>query len=83
MKIFFDNHFFIDDFLHTFKLVSFDRIISGSEYDEDEVGTDDEDSDDSWTTQEEFSSDIILRYSQRETQCAMSVFVKILTIGNP
>lgn len=34
---------------------------TGSEFDEDEVGSEDEDSDDSWTTQEEFTSDLILR----------------------
>ncbi len=36
----------------------------GSEFDEDEGLSDEEDSDDSWTTQEEFTSELILRYVQ-------------------
>uniref|UniRef100_T1ISU2 C2H2-type domain-containing protein n=1 Tax=Strigamia maritima TaxID=126957 RepID=T1ISU2_STRMM len=38
---------------------------TGSEFDDDEVLSESEDSDDSWTTQEEFSSEFILRYGSR------------------
>ena len=34
---------------------------AGSELDEDDVNSDHENSDDSWTTQEEFTSELILR----------------------
>lgn len=36
-------------------------FILGSEFDEDEMVSENEDSDDSWTNQEEFNSDLILR----------------------
>ncbi|KAI0223582.1 hypothetical protein LSAT2_025247 [Lamellibrachia satsuma] len=36
---------------------------TGSEFDEDEVRSEDEDSNDSWTTQEEFTSELILSQS--------------------
>ena len=35
--------------------------LTGSEFDEEEAGSGNEDSDDSWTTQDEFTSQIILR----------------------
>jgi hypothetical protein len=37
----------------------------GSEADEDELMSESEDSNDSWTTSEEFSADFILRYGNR------------------
>ena len=37
------------------------NVVAGSEFDEDDVQSDNENSDDSWTTQEEFTSELILR----------------------
>lgn len=37
--------------------------VTGSEVDDEEMKSDDEDSDDSWTTQEELNSDTIMRYT--------------------
>ncbi|GAB6032027.1 hypothetical protein CHUAL_010399 [Chamberlinius hualienensis] len=45
---------------------------SGSEFDEEELASESDDSNDSWTTQEEFSSEFILRYGSR-----------IMSNGNP
>ena len=36
-------------------------MITGSEMDEDEIQSEENDSDHSWTTQEEITSDVILR----------------------
>ena len=41
--------------------VSITVCIAGSEFDEED-GQSDNNSDDSWTTQEEFTSELILRY---------------------
>ncbi|XP_021206529.1 juxtaposed with another zinc finger protein 1 isoform X2 [Bombyx mori] len=45
---------------------------TGSEMDEDEAGTHSEDSNDSWTTVEEYSSEFILRYGMRMNPNALS-----------
>lgn len=44
-------------FIHTYSV--------GSEADEDELMSESEDSNDSWTTSEEFSAEFILRYGGR------------------
>ena len=50
-------------------------MILGSEFDEEEMHSDDEDSDDSWTTQEEFTSELILRYVSLYVCVYVCVFV--------
>ena len=48
--------------MHVMNLIQdFFSQFLGSEFDEEEIVSDDEDSNDSWTTQEEFTSELILR----------------------
>lgn len=61
--------------MFSLKLLLLFCCFSGSEFDEEDV-SENEDSDDSWTNQEEFSSDLILRLVKR-----FCSFNSMITLG--